>query len=230
MTCHRLFSDCRQALVVLLLAAGLLLSGCSTSGMKPIQTWEGPEAQPDQVAILKAPSQIKVKKINGQEVGNFLMEDLALDYQLLPGQNRIVFNYETIWAKKTVVENGESKVHKVSSGPQEIVLNAEAGKTYRFDVPKLANREEAADFVASSTIPVVNQSGTVVAEASLYQPAPNKLPTLPPASPAENTPAKVADTGEAAAAATDKTLTALKQLWNQASDDEKREFLRWALK
>ncbi|MDX1801111.1 MAG: DUF2057 family protein [Marinobacter sp.] len=232
MTSHRLISDCRQSLLLLLLAMGLLMSGCSTSGMKPIQTWEGPEAQPDQVAVLKAPSQIKVKKINGRDVGNFLMEDLALNYQLLPGQNTIVFSYETIWAKKTVVENGESKVHKVSSGPQQIVIDAKAGKTYHFEVPELANREEARQFVANSSIPVVSQSGEIVAQATLYKPTPNKLPTLRTAAPADGsaTAAPVAAKAEEYSTTNGTTLTALKQLWQKASEDEKREFLRWALK
>lgn len=235
MTSHRLIPDCRHPLLLLLLAAGLLMSGCSTSGMKPIQTWEGPEAQPGQVAVLKAPSQIKVSKINGRDVTNFLMEDLALDYQLLPGQNTIVFRYETIWAKKTVVENGESKVYKVSSGPQKIVVDARAGKTYHFEVPDLASRDEAEAFVSTSSIPVVSQSGAVVARASLYKPTPNKLPTLPSAAPADDEAptapvAASSSPATAASAAEGTTLMSLKQLWQQASEDEKREFLRWALK
>ena len=93
------------------------IAGCSSS-MTRVETWQGNPAQAVNAATLKAPGEIRVTEVNGRSVGNFLMDDLALDYALLPGKNDVVFVYKTIWAKNTVVDNGESKVDVVESKPQ----------------------------------------------------------------------------------------------------------------
>lgn len=211
---------------LLVLLASVALVGCS-SAMKSVQTWDGAAADADQVAVLEAPGSIKVMRVNGRPVGNFLMDDLALDYQLLPGENTVVVTHKTIWAKSTVVRNGESKVHTVISEPQQFVLNARAGEVYRFDIPDIATRSEAEAFAANFDGRIVNQSGRVVAEASSPKVSP------PPALPVlESSPESVAAAPSAVPRAEAgepiNRLDALKQIWGQASGDEKREFLRWA--
>ncbi|WP_152208355.1 DUF2057 family protein [Marinobacter changyiensis] len=211
---------------LLVLLTSVALVGCSTA-MKSVQTWEGAAADADQVAVLEAPGSIQVVRVNGRQVGNFLMDDLALDYQLLPGENTVVVTHKTIWAKNTVVRNGESKVHTVKSEPQQFVLNARAGEVYRFEIPELANREEAEAFAANFDGRIVDQSGRVVAEAS--KPATSPRPALPVL---ERSPEAVAVTPAATPTAQSgepiNRLDALKQIWGQASGEEKREFLRWA--
>lgn len=75
---------------------------------------------------------------------NYLMDDLALDYALLPGENQVVFTYKTIWAKTGVVQNGESKVHVIESEPQVVRFEAAPNETYRFefDKPESAGRQK----------------------------------------------------------------------------------------
>ncbi|MEX0605237.1 MAG: DUF2057 family protein [Marinobacter sp.] len=209
---------------LLVMLASVVLVGCS-GAMKSVQTWDGAAAETDQVAVLEAPGSIKVMQVNGRKVGNFLMDDLALDYQLLPGENTVVVTHKTIWAKNTVVRNGESKVHTVISEPQQFVLNARAGEVYRFDIPELATRSEAEAFATNFDGRIVNQSGRVVAEAR----SPNINP--PPALPElERSPevTTLSSAPEAVAGEPMNRLDALKQIWGQASGDEKREFLRWA--
>lgn len=212
--------------LLLVLLTSVALVGCS-SAMKSVQTWEGAAADADQVAVLEAPGSIQVMRVNGRQIGNFLMDDLALDYQLLPGENTVVVTHKTIWAKNTVVRNGESKVHAVISEPQQFVLNARAGEVYRFDIPELASRQEAEAFAANFDGRIVNQSGRVVAEARTPEASPAPaLPTLdrsPEAVVVAPSAAPTAKSGEPM-----DRLDALKQIWGQASGDEKREFLRWA--
>lgn len=215
---------------LLVLLTSVALVGCS-SAMKSVQTWEGAAAEADQVAVLEVPGSIQVMRVNGRQVGNFLMDDLALDYQLLPGENTVVVTHKTIWAKNTVVRNGESKVHTVISEPQQFVLNARTGEVYRFDIPELANREEAEAFAANFDGRIVNQSGRVVAEAGT--PTTSPRPALPvlERSPEAVAVAPAVASGAAPAAASGEPinrLDALKQIWGQASSEEKREFLRWA--
>lgn len=211
---------------LLVLFTSVALVGCS-GALKNVQTWEGAAAEADQVAVLETPGSIKVMRVNGRQVGNFLMDDLALNYQLLPGENTVVVTHKTIWAKNTVVRSGESKVHTVISDPQQFVLSARAGEVYRFDIPDLANRAEAEAFAANFDGRIVNQSGRVVAEAS--SPRTNPAPALPVL---ERSPEVLADAPGSAphaeAGEPVNRLDALKQIWGQASSDEKREFLRWA--
>lgn len=108
------------------LVAMVLLAGCSST-MSNVQTWEGDAVDSSQAAVLESPGEIRVQQVNGRKLGNFLMDDLALNYELLPGENQVVFTYKTIWAKSGVVRNGESKVHVVETAPQAVMINAQAG-------------------------------------------------------------------------------------------------------
>jgi len=105
------------------LVAMVLLAGCSST-MSNVQTWEGGAVDSSQAAVLESPGEIRVQQVNGRKLGNFLMDDLALNYELLPGENQVVFTYKTIWAKSGVVRNGESKVHVVETAPQAVMIGA----------------------------------------------------------------------------------------------------------
>jgi len=124
----------------------LVLSGCASS-VSVVETWEGNPDAAANAAVLKAPGEIVVTRVNGRTMSNFLMDDLALDYALLPGENEVVFVYKTIWAKSEVVRNGESKVHVIESKPQVARFDAAAGETYAIGARCLAHDGscEAAD-------------------------------------------------------------------------------------
>ena len=124
------------------LVAMALLAGCSST-MSNVQTWEGDAVDSSQAAVLESPGEIRVQQVNGRKLGNFLMDDLALNYELLPGGNQVVFTYKTIWAKSGVVRNGESKVHVVETAPQAVMINAQPGDTYRFSFEPPANKSDA---------------------------------------------------------------------------------------
>ncbi len=212
------------------------VTGCSSNGLTRVQTWEG--AAVSNAAILKAPSAIKVQSVNGRETGNFLMDDLALDYELLPGTNTVVFTYKTIWAKSGIVrDKNESNVHVVETEPQQVVIDARAGEVYRFEVPEITSRSEAERFAADFHVRVVTDAGQRVATSGPYT-AP--VPSLPSRQGATATvvagqaagPASVQpEAGSQARAGVDSrlnTLDGLKLLWERASGEEKREFLKWA--
>ncbi|SFR86175.1 Uncharacterized conserved protein YccT, UPF0319 family [Marinobacter daqiaonensis] len=220
----------------LLLAALALVfvAGCSSNGLTRIKTWDGEAvAEP---AVLKAPSTIKVKQVNGKRTGNFLVEDLALDYELRPGPNTVVFTYKTIWAKSGVIRAGESSVHVVETRPQQVVFDAQPGEVYRFDLPELRKRSEATEFAENFSAAVVADDGERVARSEPYRGQSENTATVsrsPSSSDQEQSsvaPAAQApgvSTGESPGSRVD-TLEALKVLWERASGDEKREFLRWA--
>jgi uncharacterized protein YccT (UPF0319 family) len=205
----------------LLVIAGLiLLSGCSSS-MTRVQTWDGAAADASQVAILEAPGTIRVEEVNGRAVPRFLVENLSLSYELLPGENQIVFTYRTIWARSGVVDNGESKVHVVETPRQMLTINAEPGATYQFEIDKPRTRTQAEAMASDFSVNVLDSGGQVVATSS-----------APVAADVGNTAARApvpdSRTGNAPAGVSAAALEQLKALWGETSEEEKREFLRWA--
>ncbi|WP_150914553.1 DUF2057 family protein [Marinobacter halotolerans] len=217
-----IISSFRHLRVGLLAIAGLIvLSGCSSTTSR-VQTWDGNAENADQVAVLSAPGAIKVGEVNGKSMTSFLIDDLNVEYELLPGKNQIVFTYKTIWSKAQNVQDGESKVHVVETPRQVVTIDAEPGAVYRFDAPKPEDRQEALALVENFSVDLVNASGQTVATSSPWtaastQVAATKTPV--PESPSYTAPA-ASDAGT--------TLEQLKALWGKASEEEKRKFLGWA--
>lgn len=204
--------------------AGLVaLVGCSST-MSNVKTWEGDAVDTSQTAVLKAPGEIQVQQVNGQRLGNFLMDDLALDYELLPGENQVIFTYKTIWAKSGVVRNGESKVHVVETAPQSVTIDAQPGETYRFSFEAPENRGEAEAFADNFAADIVDASSNVVASADAWdgQSASTRTVARAPVGSAEN------EGGAGTNASSEGTLGELKALWGEANEEERRAFLRWA--
>ncbi|MGM0571474.1 MAG: DUF2057 family protein [Pseudomonadota bacterium] len=225
-----------KQLIVLL--AVMVIAGCSSTGVSRVKTYDGGSSAGG-VGVLKAPSTIKVQEVNGRKVGNFLLEDLALDYELQPGRNIVVFTHKTIWAKTGVVRDGESAVHVVETEHQQVVIDARAGEEYRFDIPKVNNRREAERFAADFSVAVVAEGGGTVARSQPFEGYPQEQQTAGAAQVVTPVPAQSSQSpdgqgaaayqeGQGGAGSRVETLEALKMLWERASGDEKREFLRWA--
>lgn len=207
----------RAALTVLALT---VIAGCSTAVTK-LETWEGNPSAAAEAATLKAPGAIRVTRVNGRSMTNYLMDDLALDYALLPGENEVVFTYKTIWAKSGVVENGESKVHVIKSEPQVVRFDASASETYRFEFDKPGSRRQAEQSMPEFSASIVNAEGEVVASSTDWSSARK----------AERTPLSDGQaSGEQGVSGGTgvNSLERLKATWETATEQEKKAFLRWA--
>lgn len=203
----------------------LVLGGCA-SGMGVVKTWNGNPAGASEAATLKAPGEIEVTQVNGQAMSNFLMEDLALDYALLPGENEVVFVYKTIWAKSGVVRNGESKVHVIESAPQVARFEAQPGETYTFEFDAPESRQEAERVMPEFSADIVTSGGQAVASSSTWDPAQSMVASRTPLP--ESQPSRQSQTRASVQADNTPALDQLKAIWQTASDEEKKAFLRWA--
>ncbi|WP_252738014.1 DUF2057 family protein [Marinobacter salexigens] len=221
MSGHRWWlQTCRIFLPALLLTA---LSGCS-SALTKIETWDGEPAIALSAATLKAPSVIHVSRVNGRSMTNYLMDDLALDYALLPGENEVVFTYKTIWAKSGVVNNGESKVHVIESKPQVVRFEASPNAIYRFEFAKPKTRRQAEDALPEFSAAIVGSDGQALARSSNWSGIDKTQVAGTPL-----TLDKGSDDGEALSNSEDVSpLNRLKSVWETASEEEKKAFLRWA--
>ncbi|MBK1874687.1 MULTISPECIES: DUF2057 family protein [Marinobacter] len=205
---------CRFVFASLLLTT---LVGCSMAVTK-LETWEGEPAGAENAAVLKAPGVIHVSQVNGREMKSYLMDDLALDYALLPGENEVVFTYKTIWAKSGVVDNGESKVHVIESKPQVVRFEASPDAIYQFEFSKPESRKQAEKEMPEFSAAIVGAEGAALAYSTNWSPADSPRADRAPMLSDGNA---VADDGVDA-------LSRLKSVWETASDEDKKAFLRWA--
>lgn len=199
----------------------LVLSGCASS-VSVVETWEGNPDAAANAAVLKAPGEIVVTRVNGRTMSNFLMDDLALDYALLPGKNEVVFVYKTIWAKSEVVRNGESKVHVIESKPQVARFDAAAGETYAFEFEKPDSRAEAEQMLPQFSAAIVASSGQTVATSTDWDPSQAAAMARTPL------PESAQASGSVEMGEDTTALDQLKAIWQTASEEEKKAFLRWA--
>lgn len=220
---HFLFSIERARAVFLAIISLAVITGCS-SGMSRVQTWEGTVDNADQVAVLSAPGAINIREVNGKAMTGFMVDDLSLDYELLPGENQVVFTYKTIWSKAERVDDGESKVHVVETPRQTITIDAQPGETYEFDVEKPGNRREAEAMAKDFSVSVVNSGGQAVATSSPWEAADSKARVARAPVSSQRETRSETSAGEAPV----ETIDQLKSLWSDATEEEKREFLRWA--
>ncbi|MEH6560628.1 MAG: DUF2057 family protein [Marinobacter sp.] len=202
----------------------LVLAGCS-SAITKLETWEGSPATAANAATLKAPGVIHVSQVNGRSMTNYLMDDLALDYALLPGDNQVVFTYKTIWAKSGVVENGESKVHVIESEPQVVRFDASPNETYHFEFDKPDSRQKAEKMMPEFSAAVVGANGQALAQSSNWSPGDSALVARTPA--LDEPGGQAANDGAVSGYNTD-SLKQLKAVWETATDEERKAFLRWA--
>lgn len=211
----------RAARFMLAALTVVALGGCS-SAMTRLETWEGSPAAADSAATLKTPGAIQVSQVNGRSMTSYLMDDLALDYALLPGDNQVVFTYKTIWAKPGVVDNGESKVYVIESKPQVVRFQAQPDATYRFVFDKPESRQQAEKMMPEFTASVVSDDGQTVAQSGNWSPSESAVAARTPV------PDPKAASNDAAPGGPSGALERLKAEWETASDEEKKAFLRWA--
>ncbi|WP_426377191.1 DUF2057 family protein [Marinobacter sp. VGCF2001] len=197
------------------------MAGCASS-LARIDTWEGQLPAEVKPAVLQAPGAIQVVSVNGRSMTNFLVEDLALDYGLQPGANEVVFSYKTIWAKTGVVRDGESKVHVIDSGRQVARFEARPDTVYRFDFEKPESRRAAEAMSENFSARIVAADGTAVATSEAWDGQSRLVSERTPL------PASEAGTASSAGETAGTALDRLKSVWVEASDEEKKAFLRWA--
>lgn len=200
------------------------LVGCSSAVTK-LETWEGSPTTAVNAATLSAPGVIHVSRVNGRSMTNYLMDDLALDYALLPGENQVVFTYKTIWAKTGVVQDGESKVHVIESEPQVVRFEAAPNGKYHFEFEEPGSRRQAEDMISAFSAAVVGGNGQTLAESSNWALSGNTAVARTPVS--DELDDQAAD-GEVLSSHGESSLNRLKSVWETATDEEKKAFLRWA--
>ena len=226
----------------LIAAAAFLLTACSRSPV--VQLYEGAKQPDSQVLTIRVPSDLEVFTINGSEVDgvNTFFNTDHKDLKVSPGRYEILAYYKRLW-------DLDADSHEVmKSDPALFVVDGEAGEFYRLDFERPQNVTQARaleeDFSgwvenmnsgektpSQASGLVLNRgflapiTGTEVETkgASAVQPKAAAAVTPAPAAPKASSPAETgASTGGPA-----NYLDTLKAQWNQATQEERRQFLQW---
>ena len=225
----------------LIAAAAFLLTACSRSPV--VQLYEGAKQPDSQVLTIRVPSDLEVFTINGSEVDgvNTFFNTDHKDLKVTPGRYEILAYYKRLW-------DLHADNHEVmKSDPALFVVDGEAGEFYRLDFerPQNVTQARALEDDFSGWVENMNSgektpsqaSGLVLnrgflapitgAEvetkgASAVQPKAAEAVTPAPAAPK-------AGSSESGASASGQAsyLDTLKAQWNQATQEERRQFLQW---
>lgn len=198
---------------LLLVLSALLLAACSTG--KIVKAYDGDELLAEQLAVLTAPEGIAVLSINGKKLKKYLLDDINVNYGLKPGENLVVFQYGSVWAKAVREDKDAPRSEKVTSEPKEVLIDAKAGEKLNFRFKSGSNAREAKVLAAKFEAEVVDSKLNTVARSA-------EVGTYV----ASN--AKVSLAEEKPETSGLQTLDALKVLWKAATAEEKKTFLAWA--
>jgi hypothetical protein len=221
------------------LAAALTLAACTAAPLGLAGDAAPPGAA---TAVILLPEELELVSINGREIegAGGLLSKGDKTYEVVPGRYELLVFYRELW------ERGDH--HDVlRSDPALFTVQAEAGARYRLAYERPGTFAEAealaADFAGwaedlstgvrtpsrasglkfrRGLIPAVTFDDALVPSAASGGGG-QFVPPLEGA--AEEAPPAQAPT--ASAAPDPDWLALMKSWWNQASDDERREFLRW---
>lgn len=204
----------RSFKVLLVLVCFSVLAACTG---KPVKMYSGDALSDDQVVVLSAGDNIEVVSVDGKKVKKYLLSNIETNYALSPGKHTVVFNYTSVWAK-AASNTDDSRSTLVESKPHMVTFDAKPGARLRFEFDAVDNVRDAKELADNFSARVVDGGGQALASSKVY------IPTV------ESVEAKqLAAQGNASVLDNDlATIDAMKLLWERASADEKKQFLKWA--
>ncbi len=209
----------------------LFLSACARSPV--VQLYEGPAQSDNKVVTVRVPSQLEVFTINGKEVdgvNTFFATDFK-DLKLTPGRYEILAYYKELW--QLDADNHEI----VKTNPANFIVDGKPGDMWVLGYEQPADVEAArameesfsgwSENAVSGEKVAAEQSQLILKRGFLAPVTGEELAT-----PTSNTVAPQAAAAAAATPAETATpaasyLDTLKAQWNQATPEERREFLQW---
>lgn len=144
----------------------LVLVGCSTG--YSVKTYEG-AVDEQSIAVLKVPEDLNLVAWDGEPMKAYLLENLAIDYKILPGPHTAIFRYSGVWAapRKDNTEKGSS-ADKVESRLLRMDFYASKGEVYEFRYAKPESRRQAKEMSLTFTADLLDGRGQVQASAQPF--------------------------------------------------------------
>ena len=203
----------------------MVIQGCASD--KIVKTYDGAVISSQEVAVLTAPENITLLSVNDKDVPQYLLSNLETKYGLKPGENIVVFKYNSIWSKAKKDQETGARVDVVESLPLEVKIQAMPGKLYTFSYLPADNLGEAKVLAETFVAKVIDQNKNMIAESvplNTYKQEKAQQLALEQAELLAKKEKNVSIANNEAQTITDK----LKALWSKANADEKKAFLVWA--
>lgn len=233
-------------LIPIILAA-LILSACARTPV--VQLYDGPAQSDSKVLTVRIPSELEVFTINGKEVegANTFFATDHKDLKLTPGRHEILAYYKELWDLDA--DNHEI----VKSNPANFVVDGKAGELWTLGYPEPKDVDDAramqdsfsgwAENTRTGEKVAAEESGLILKRGFLAPVTGEEMTTAAADSIAPQAAATGAAAGAAAASGESASTTVaptatpsapagsyldtLKAQWNQATPEERREFLQW---
>lgn len=211
----------------------LLLAACSS---QPIKLYSGPERPAEQLAVVKLPVELELLSINGKPVdAPFALLGMGdRQLQLLPGRYQLLVFYENIWET-----SGDSHT-TIQSKPVTLTMTLETGHTYQVSFNEAQSIEQARAFEEqfqarltdlASGQQVTSQASGLKLDNSLFNQLTGQTQAVAASTPSQQTITPLATVSPSAKPTSNAVavgyLDLLKAQWQQASQAEKRAFLKW---
>lgn len=148
---------------IFIIFAALFLAACSTN--KIVKTYEGAVLPEEAIAVLTAPENITLISVDGKDVQQYMLNNLKVNYGLQAGDNLVVFQFDSVWAKAQKDEITGSRSEVVQSLPMEVLIPAKAGERYTFSHAPANNIREARTLADSFIARVVDEQANLIAES-----------------------------------------------------------------
>ena len=214
---------------ILIVLLSLLVTACSTSPV--VKLYDGADRPVGELLTVRVPVELEILSINDRRIegASTLFAYGHRDLQLLPGQYRIVAYY------KNLFQLNADQHEIVKSDPALFTVNGNAGEVVALAFEKPADvdaaREMAKHFdgwtenLSSGERIASTPSGLILNQGFIgLASTPAAAETASTASVAPEQPAA---SSSAESIVTTDVLDALKTHWQQASPEERREFLLW---
>ncbi len=180
-----------------------LLMACSTQ--QAVRLYEGPALGENLETTLVLPVEFNLLSLDGREVSSFTQgfRNKNLNIQLPAGPHTLVIQYEDVW------EVDDENHERITSGKLIIEANMEAKETYHLNSPSLRTLEEAQAFSTNPKLSLNNGQHSFYA-SHIKKDNPLEF----------NTKSAQGETEL-------PRLEQLKYWWQQASQHEKKQFIKW---
>ncbi len=202
---------------------GVLCMLASCAKMQTRRMYDGPIRPNADIVKVSVPDSVRVVSLNGSSTQEAIIEILGSESELhlLPGDHELGLRYSRTW------DSGPAGVQRARSGVVTVALSARAGERYEIRLKeKIENYRQSKAFAAHPQFQVIKTG-----EASEASAAPVSILSDTVQTTATGSPRKQAvSPPETTITDSPSNLEQLKQIWENASEQERDAFIKSILR
>ena len=172
---------------VLILITAIVLAACSASD-RIVKTYEGQPLPEERLARFVEQENISVVEIDGVKQKQYMLNNLILTYDLLPGEHTVVYRYSSLWSRRPQSDDAnEPHADVFESELRRFRIVFQPGKTYTLKFQQPQNKVEAEQLAGQFSAVVVDEAGREIAQDVPYDSEAPAVVVVSPLSPVLST-------------------------------------------